>query len=77
MLRQQPAQRGLRELEGVLMADQVDVRENAALLRRLLAAVERGELTAETPQARSLLRRLEGAVAALEALDPSEPEASD
>jgi hypothetical protein len=59
------------------MADPVDLRENVALLRRLLAAVERGELTAQTPQARSLLRRLEGAVAALEALDPTEPEPSD
>lgn len=40
--------------------------ETAALLRRLLASVARGELTASTPGAVALLRRLEGAAAALE-----------
>lgn len=46
-----------------------DPQESAALLRRLLEAVERGELEANTPQARALLRHLEGAVSALEALE--------
>ncbi len=41
-------------------------REAAEGLRRLLAAVEAGEIDAETPQARRLVRRLEGAVAAWE-----------
>lgn len=40
----------------------------ATLLRRVLAAVERGELTASTPQGRALLRRIEGAVSALDVL---------
>ncbi len=42
-------------------------REVAALLRRVLAMVERGELKADDPVSRRFLRRLEGAVAALEA----------
>lgn len=43
-----------------------DLVEAGAVLRRLLAVVEAGELDADTPQARRLLRRLEGAVAAWE-----------
>lgn len=43
--------------------------EAAALLRRLIEAVDRGELTATTPQARALLRHLEGAASALAALN--------
>ena len=38
----------------------------AALLRRVLDAVETGELEAETPTARALVQRLEGAAFALE-----------
>ena len=44
-----------------------DRQEAAALVRRLLAAVEQGEIEADSPTARRLLRRLEGAVAAWEA----------
>lgn len=43
-----------------------DASEAAAILSRLLAAVEAGEIEADTPQARRLLRRLEGAVGAWE-----------
>ncbi len=39
--------------------------EAAAVLERLLEAVVAGELEADTPQARRLLRRMEGAAAAL------------
>jgi hypothetical protein len=42
--------------------------ETAALMRRLLDAVERGELEAETMSARRLLRRIEGATMTLEAI---------
>lgn len=41
--------------------------EAAEAVRRLLEAVERGELTVETPEERRNLRRLEGLVAAWEA----------
>jgi hypothetical protein len=43
-----------------------DQAEAAEALKRLLEAVEGGEIDADTPQARRLLRRLEGAVAAWE-----------
>lgn len=39
----------------------------AAALRRILEAIERGDLDASTPQAIALRRRIEGAVIALEA----------
>jgi hypothetical protein len=42
--------------------------ETAALMRRLIDAVERGELDADTMSARRLLRRIEGATMALEAI---------
>lgn len=42
-------------------------RDAAQALRRLLNAVEAGELEADSPQAKALLRRLQGAVTALEA----------
>ena len=48
----------------------------AALLRRVLALVDAGELTASTPQALALLRRLEGAAMAAEIAGgrpPAEP----
>jgi hypothetical protein len=38
--------------------------EAAEVLRRLLEAIDRGELSADTPQERRLLRRIEGAAAA-------------
>jgi hypothetical protein len=50
-----------------------ELRETAEALRRILAAVERGDLTAPA----GLAQRLEGAAAALEALGASEtPRAS-
>jgi hypothetical protein len=45
-------------------------REAPNLLRRVLEAVMNGKLEARTPDARALLRRLEGALIALEALSP-------
>lgn len=45
--------------------------EAAAILRRVLDAVEADELTAETPAERRLVRRVEGAVIGLEA--PARP----
>jgi hypothetical protein len=50
--------------------DAPDPAEAAAALRRVLAAVDAGDLDAASSQARALLRRMEGAVAALEAMDP-------
>lgn len=44
-----------------------EMASTAALIRRLVDAVERGELTATGPKGLALLRRLEGAAAALEA----------
>jgi hypothetical protein len=43
-----------------------EMAELADLLRRLLALVDAGELEAETPDARALVRRMEGAAVALE-----------
>jgi len=40
----------------------------AAVLRRLLAAVDADEIEANTPQARAMLRRLEGAILTLGAV---------
>jgi hypothetical protein len=51
---------------GVRKADE---REAAEMLRRLLDAVDRRELTADTPAERRNLRRLEGMLAALEGMD--------
>jgi hypothetical protein len=42
-----------------------DERGAAEMLRRLLEAVDRGELTADTPAERRNLRRLEGMLAAM------------
>jgi hypothetical protein len=47
-------------------------REAAAMLRRVLEAVERGELEGESSQARALVRRIEGAVVALETPRPKQ-----
>ena len=49
------------------VASKKDRQHAAELVRRLLAAVDRGEIDAGTPAARRLLRRLEGAAAAWEA----------
>lgn len=49
------------------MATKKDRQDAAVLGRRVLAAIEAGEFEADTPSARRLLRRLEGAVAAWEA----------
>jgi hypothetical protein len=46
------------------VARERDRREAAAAIRRLLDAVERGEISADSPQERRMLRRLEGAAAA-------------
>ncbi len=45
---------------------QADQLEAAAALRHLLEAVERGDIDASTGSERRMVRRLEGAVAALE-----------
>jgi hypothetical protein len=42
----------------------VDERAAAGMIREILEAVDRGELEATTPQAKRLLRRLEGAAVA-------------
>jgi hypothetical protein len=44
-----------------------DQREAAEMLHRLLDAVDRGELSADTPEERRNVRRLEGMLVALEA----------
>jgi hypothetical protein len=46
-----------------------DEREAAEMLRRLLDAIERSELTADTPAERRNVRRLEGMLAALERME--------
>ena len=43
-----------------------DRQEAADALAALLRAVEAGELTADTPQEKRMLRRIEGAVAGLD-----------
>lgn len=50
------------------MANESDALRAADALQRLLIVVERGEIEADAPQARRLLRRLEGATSALAAL---------
>jgi transcription elongation GreA/GreB family factor len=54
--------------------DDTDVREVIRLLRGLLKATDNGELDASTPNARALLRKLEGAVIALEMTVDAESE---
>lgn len=44
--------------------------ESAALLRRVLDAVDNGDLAADGPAAVAVVRRLEGALLAVEAMDP-------
>ena len=46
----------------------------ADMLRRLLVAVERGELKATSPRGRQLVLQIEGAVAALEAASRTAPD---
>ncbi len=52
---------------GVRMTRPSPEAEAAAVLRRVLDAVHRGELEADGREALGLLRRIEGAAAALEA----------
>lgn len=47
--------------------------EAAALLRRVLDAVDRGELAADGPAAVAVVRRCEGAAIALEVMDRRRP----
>lgn len=50
-----------------------DRTEAAALLRRVLDAVDRGELSADGPAAVAVVRRCEGAAIALEVMDRRRP----
>ena len=52
-----------------MRARQSDRLEASAVLRRLISTVEKGEIEADTPIARRLLRRLEGAAIGLAATD--------
>lgn len=52
---------------------QRDVNEAERLLRRVLDAVGRGDLSADGPAATAVARRLEGAVLALSAFGGSAP----
>jgi hypothetical protein len=54
--------------------DDTDVREAIRLLQGLLKAADNGELDASTPNARALLRKLEGALIALELTVDAEPD---
>ncbi|GAC1603381.1 MAG: hypothetical protein NVS3B21_31930 [Acidimicrobiales bacterium] len=54
-----------------------DLAEAAAVLRRLLEAVEVGEIDADASHALRLLRRLEGAVAAWEVESRQPSKATD
>lgn len=51
-----------------MVLDGVQCDEAADLLRRVLAAVDRVELTADGPAAAATVRRLEGALLALETI---------
>jgi hypothetical protein len=53
-------------VETVRVTVRAEVREAAAILRRLLDAVETGELTADGPLGSRVLRQLHGAAVALE-----------
>lgn len=50
-----------------------DRRQAAELVRRVLNAVDGGVLGADGPVAAAAVRRLEGAVMALDAIDPASP----
>lgn len=50
-----------------------DRQEAADLLRRVLDAVGRGDLAADAPVAAGVMRRLEGALLALQAVDQARP----
>lgn len=49
--------------------NRADRQEAAAMLRAVLAAVDRGEVAADGPVGVALVRRLQGALLALDALD--------
>jgi hypothetical protein len=52
----------------VEMPTQADYRDAAETLRKLLNAVERGEIDSDTPAERRTVRRIEGLVASFESL---------
>jgi hypothetical protein len=54
-----------------------DLQEAAETLRRVLEAVESGELTASTPKAKALVRRLEGTLAGWEEALGTRPDPED
>lgn len=54
--------------DGPMALDGVQRDEAADMLRRVLAAVDRGELTTDGPAAAATVRRLEGALLALESI---------
>lgn len=62
---------------GVMALTRADQREAVDLLRRVLAAVERGESSADGPAAVAVMRRLEGALLAVEAVGRSGRQAGD
>jgi hypothetical protein len=53
---------------GVPRTTKADYAEAAAMIRRILAAVDAGELTVGTAHALALLRRMEGAAVTFEAI---------
>lgn len=60
------------------MATKREVREAAAVLRRLLDAVDRGDVTAEGPVGAGVVRQLRGAIVALDtAAATDQPEDRD
>ncbi len=54
--------------------NRADRQEAVDLLRRVLKAVDRGDLTADGPAAVALVRRLEGALLALRAIEQTRAE---
>jgi hypothetical protein len=62
-----------RRIERQKLMNRADCREAAVLLRRLLAAVDAGELTVGTPRAVALVRHMEGAAVAFELSAGLEP----
>jgi len=58
-------------------ASKTTTQDAAGMLRRFIVAVESGELTASTPQDVAVVRRLQGALTALEAVDGGPGRESD
>ncbi len=57
--------------------NEADPAETARLLREVIAAVERGELSADSSKAQGLLRQVQGAAVALEQMAAITPEDSE